>query len=815
LNRHKAKQGRRSGSGSSARPQAPASPHPQTREARRVSFAEWTAFILIIAVFAVRPLMSEIFEHVQISFLEESDTGPTTAATVWMDAILLAAATVGFARPLSRWRAAGKFTAVGVALLLMAVIVSTAAADNRRLAANAGASLFIGVIALIALIRLMRTPRMVGLALAAMLATGATTAWKCIAWRWYEFEETRQMWLQQREELAQRGVDPGEGFVENFTRRLGSAESSGYFSHPNNAGSVLTMWLLAGGGLLIGFVARGVRRADRDSPAAVALLSMLCAAFAIGLWLTHSAGANVGLIAGLALLPPFGLAGDWIARRRGLALALLAGGYVAIVAAGAAYGAAKGTLPHPSLAFRWHYWSAAGQALAQSPWTGVGRENFLQQYLLFKPPENPEQVRNAHELWLTLWVELGLAGLAAGVLLVLAWAYAALQGLQSRGKPEAAFADGPARSRNDRPLLSALTDGRLAMVALVLILHAAFGRPGLSHLGVLLIWAVEIGLLWTAVFLGAAALLTGRAWEPPLPRWATAGLIAAVLGSLVHNLVGFTLFVPAGLGVFGVLAATAVAAGRATQSEGVIGEPAQGNATARAGRLGGLIAAAASVALLAIHVVYVAIPTTRTDLAMHELRSVLVRPTDLNVLHRAMATAEQAVQSDRWDAGSALDLAGAAFSVAAAPTMPNEVRLDWARLAVHWAGEARARAPNTPANWRLIARLAGSLAELQRVSEQPAFAEQTRRAAADAWQEAVRLDPTNARTRIDAGDALARLWKESGDELARRVAAEHYQTALDLNDKFAAEEVMRLSGEQLRHVADQLRALSGASQPPP
>jgi hypothetical protein len=180
-----------------------------------------------------------------------------------------------------------------------------------------------------------------------------------------------------------------------------------------------------------------------------------------------------------------------------------------------------------------------------------------------------------------------------------------------------------------------------------------------------------------------------------------------------------------------------------------------------------------------------------------------------------MATAEQAVQSDRWDAGSALDLAGAAFSVAAAPTMPNEVRLDWARLAVHWAGEARARAPNTPANWRLIARLAGSLAELQRVSEQPAFAEQTRRAAADAWQEAVRLDPTNARTRIDAGDALARLWKESGDELARRVAAEHYQTALDLNDKFAAEEVMRLSGEQLRHVADQLRALSGASQPPP
>ncbi len=824
----------------------------------RVNAIEWTAFILILAIFAVRPLMSEVFEHIQVSFLEESQTGPTPATTVWLDAILLAAAAIGFARRIGRRSAAGVLAATGVALLLLAVVLSTANADNKRLAANAGASFFVGVIATIALIRLMRTPRMVAFALAAMFATGAATAWKCVAWRWYEFEDTREMWLQQREQMAQRGVDPGEGFVENFTRRLGAGESSGYFSHPNNAGSVLMMWLLAAAGLLIGFLDRSVRRADRESPAAVAVLSILCAAFAIGLWLTHSAGANVGLIAGLALLPVFGLAGDWIARRPGLALAVLAGGYVAALAAGAAYGAAKGTLPHPSLAFRWHYWSAAGQALAASPWLGVGRENFLQQYLLYKPAESPEQVRNAHELWLTLWVELGLAGLAAGVFLIGAWGWAALRGLQmwgagpgwgglparhagwgageeiersrdqeieTRGRNPKSTIQNP-KSHEIRPLHAAsalshaaarsspLADGRVIMIAAVLILHAVFARPGLGFEGVLILWLMEIAAIWAGVFLFATSVLKDPLWHTPWQRWATAGLIAAVIGSLVHNLVGFALFVPAGLGVFGVIAAAAIAAGGAARREEAA-DAKLGDAPSPFNRMRAPAALFAGAALFVFHLIYVAVPTTRTHAAMHDLRTTLTRQSDLNALQYAMAAAERAVQRDPWDSASAHDLAGAAFSIAAAPTLRNEVRLDWALRAVAWGDVARRRSPGTAANWVLNARLAGRLAELLRLTNRADRADATRRAAANFWQEAVRLDPTDARTRIEAGDALARLWSETGNDVARRAALEHYQTALDLNARFAPEEVMRLREAELAHLADQMSRLGGTTQPSP
>ena len=52
------------------------------------------AFLVIIGLVAARPLMAETFERVDVSFIQDTDTGPTPASTVWMDTLLLAASAV-------------------------------------------------------------------------------------------------------------------------------------------------------------------------------------------------------------------------------------------------------------------------------------------------------------------------------------------------------------------------------------------------------------------------------------------------------------------------------------------------------------------------------------------------------------------------------------------------------------------------------------------------------------------------------------------------------------------------------------------------
>jgi hypothetical protein len=78
---------------------------------------------------------------------------------------------------------------------------------------------------------------------------------------------------------------------------------------------------------------------------------------------------------------------------------MFAAGWLTVVAVAsvvAGWGMLKGGLPHPSLDFRWQYWTASAAMFGDHPWTGVGAENFGNHYTAYKPITSPEEVKNPH-----------------------------------------------------------------------------------------------------------------------------------------------------------------------------------------------------------------------------------------------------------------------------------------------------------------------------------------------------------------------------------------------------------------------------------
>ena len=763
----------------------------RTNAAIGVPLLERLLFYVLVALLCARPLISETFERVELAFLAPvvGSGGPTPATTAWLDSLLLAAAVTVLARRRGPWPG-GAPVATATVLLGAALVLSVASAGDKRAALNAGASLLIGVLAGLALIRVMSARWMVHVLIAALLASNCTNAVKCLTQRAYEFEDTLSYWEEQKPGLAARGFNLDDSGIVNFERRLRSAEAYGYLSHPNVAASCLMMGLLVAGGLL-GAALFGTRpRPGANALAAGIAGAAICVLLASGLWLTGSSGAILATGGGAALLILFGLARRWIAAHAGHVTALLAGTYLALMAAGVGYGLKSGTLPHSSLAFRWHYWTAAAKTLPEAPLTGIGRENFAPAFMRHKSPESPEEVRNPHNLWLALLVELGPLGLAGGVLLAGACVFGALRRL--RQTEEQAEPPGTLSTR------------RLAPAAVgVLLVQALFSGEQLSNAGVALLWAVILVTTWIVTFmLSAWVIRTGAACHARA-EWLVAGLGAAILAALAHNLIGFSLLTPAGLSTFAVCAAAAIAlrAGH-TPTRAPAGLPAGAAARGRLWPVPALI----GIVVVAAHVVVVTVPTTRTQRALDRMRMALSGGQSAAVLEAR----QRALAADSWDAAAARTVAAGVLQTAMSPELSDARRLELLHLAREYALTARARHERISSVHRLLATTAEALSATYIDLGRPAEALKALHETTKHWDEAVALYPTNPRTRISAGTAWFRLWQQTEAPEAGDKAGAHLLEALTIDDQREPEEVRRLRADERESIHRMLKELQEA-----
>lgn len=793
-------------------------------------------YLTIACVLAARMLLSESFELVTLPFLRgaAAQAGPTPIATAMLDSLLAIAAGGGLLLRRTPQRAGPAW--IGLPLLLAAVVLSTLRAGDSGAALSGGSSLLISAAAGVALARLMQVRWMVHLLIAALLAGALTTGVKCILQHTVEFEDARKAWLEQVAELKARGVDVAQPGLVDYGRRLESRAAFAYLPHPNLAASILAMCGVAAVGLLI--AALHGRRADLLGGAAA--VGVLLGIVAVGLWLTDSQGGQAAALAGAVAVVVLGSARRWVASRARTVVVALVAMYAAIVLIGVGWGVARGTLPHESLAFRWHYWTAAAKAFAAAPLTGVGRLNFRDAYLLHKPAESTEEVSDPHNVLVSLSAETGVVGLVAGCLLLFAALAHAVRGLAAAEQGGRAAPD--AGAEEDALTRSGL--GRLTAVALgVLGLQLFFSGTPLLAPGAAVVWIMDVALPWSLSFLVCAWLLDNLPARGGLSPWVQAGLLGAVIVQLLHSLVDFALTTPAGLGTFAALAACAAARfGPARAADSLIPKRTPVEQPPRD-------AVAADwmlrVAIIAQLLVVLPREVARTK-ALGEIDRRMSEATSPQIALADLVNWETVRSLKSSELPVALRFGYAALDLARQPGLSAAQVDRCLSLARSAAETALRRSPGSFNARRLRALVADATANaalvttahpsLDATGDQaldatgdaaPAAAAAMERRgddgavlllreAAQHWERAVERYPTDPRAHIAAGRAWLRLWRVSGSAAdAARVSA-HMQEAQHIDATRPPDASARLSAAERAAIDEALRELvQPATRPRP
>jgi hypothetical protein len=710
----------------------------------------------------------------------------------WLMPVLLAAS----------WAAEGRawlprpWLAVPVVLALAGAAVSTAFAGDKSSALVRAAEISGLWVGLWALVQAIRTDGERRFLLAVLVAAALVPAVIALHQGTVGLPNAWQYFQENREEvLSQRGIEPGSWmerrFIERFTGGVQAA-----LGHPNVLAALLVPAILVGLGLVREKWVEVGTRGGRGL--AIGLIAVLAAQVA-ALALTQS---RAGLAA--AAVGAYWLAVAWWVRDRRRRMIL----YAAPLVAGAIVLAIAGQVDHPAVAgalktlrYRLDYWQATAGVLRERWLTGVGLENFGRHYTAHKLPTAPEDIRDAHNLFLSTWSALGLAGLAA---------VAALAALVIRGVFAARDTRRPAAARNaaPEPAAEAAGDpprgeslagllGPAALVAGPVVILCALSMVG-GPLGVTAAAAMVI-----VAGLGSA--------EAPSRLDASGRPLAALGGACVAALAAFALMEQIGTAIlepptlWAVLVVAGVSLARGDRAAAVrsrvssTGGPGTqhgnlpcwvppGAALLPAAKFGIILIA---MAVIFAYVKFLMIPVGRESVLMGEA-ALVVDPFERDAILRAAGEANPLA----WEPALARGGLWQAEAADVGPAPQQAMVLGRAMAAYE---EAVARSPTLRRAYLALAEcrvmVPGALGDAEAL-----------RAALASMEEAARLYPTDLLTRLRVADLADRL----GDK-AR--AADEFRRLLEL-DGLMPEADRRLSAEQREAVAQRLKSLQEALAKP-
>lgn len=755
-------------------------------------------FLALCGLLAARPMISETFERIELSFLSQANVAaPTPATSVWIDACLLVASAIAFVY-LGPRGGGLRLTWAATAILTAMVALSTLGAGEKRLAANAGANLCIAAVAAIALHRLMAAAWMPRALLAAMIASASVNALKCGLQAAYEFADTREAWQQQKTLLLAAGRDADDPAIVNYERRLQSGNAFGLLAHPNVTASCMAMGAVATIGILAAAVVAGPRSSSRLG-SVLAGGTAIAALLAVGIALTGSNGAIGAAAVGVVVLVGAGMLVSRASVGPAALMLACAAAYAGVIVAIAVLGATRGTLPGASLAFRWEYWIAALHAMPDVGLVGLGRENFGPAYLLHKAMHATEEVRNPHSLWIALWVELGPVGLLAGAALLAA----AIAATIPRATTDVAGSVEPARPSAGRSGGMSGTTGpegptgmpRIAVilvpVAVLLVQGACSGTPlqaPFPH--VTFLWLCEVAFAWIVVYGGALFALQ---WAKPPALWAVAGCFGAGACALVHNLIDYSLLTPAGIAMFVGITAAGARIGRPAS------DPIRPAAATR------ITAAAIGVAACGCYAMAVLIPTTASEAHFDRALAAARGARSPEQFSRAADVGHAAATADRWDSSVPRSLGHMFAQAAQSPGIPPRWRRQWLDQARQFASIAEARNPWSTPNARLTARVAEQGALEMEWADQLEDASRERSRACLAWTRVTELYPTSPRDHLAAAGAYWIAWRLDGAEEAGLRCLAHLDRCLAIDETRPADNASKLR----RRERSEIHAISG------
>lgn len=441
-----------------------------------------------------------------------------------------------------RLRLSGRLLPLAVGLFLTGGVVACFAASDKRAAITELFTLSVPMLMAIAAVGWLDSQRRLDVAVWVILAMGCAAVYVSVDQYTAGNTQVEQDYAADpQRHLAILGIEPNSMAHFHYEHRLHSKDVRGFLLTSNSTGT----FLLAGLFISLGMIVDTVRNRQDDAGFAARLVVqvLILTALAGGLLIGKSRGAIGAAMLAAILFIVLLLCRRWVwtYRRPLLAAGLLAFALVWIMVI--VYGIRHGRLPGPNALYvRWQYWVGAAAMLRDHILTGIGGGNFAMYYPHYKIPAAPETVKDPHQVILSLACQFGPLGLTAFLLAVSA---AVRRGcryvLDSR---EQSIGVVPGRSDRWIPF------GVLAGVMILLLML----RPVVSEGGVggenavvqqsvfVLMYAIP-----AAVFLCAFGLSWATAKEPASTMSRDGlmlGLLCAIVGILIHNLIDFAIFEP-------------------------------------------------------------------------------------------------------------------------------------------------------------------------------------------------------------------------------------------------------------------------------
>jgi len=528
---------------------------------------------------------------------------------------------------------------VGLATLIVAGIISTAVASNKRLAITQAVVLLGPILGGIVLVQVLDSTARIRAVFLTLGALGIVSAYQCAEQHFISNEVMIQQYEEAPETLLEPlGVKPGTFQHFLFEHRLYSRGVRGFFTTSNSAASFVLMASFAALALLLGPGGKNGRIANKLSAAPLRIIATVI--IVAGLLLTKSKGGIGGFLFACALF------GTWYVFRHRLAahhraarIALAAIGLTAVATlalAVTAYGLRHGRLPGGnSMLVRWQYWRASAQMLADAPLTGVGAGNFAHSYPRYKPAAAPESVADPHSFPLSLLTQYGPLGLVGFLLMVFMPLW------RSAGRPHGPIDPNASNikvRRDPAKAIMLVIAGVFVGIRPMLVSTSGINSPDLLLYEIVVLYIAPAG----AFLIGYLMLMRGRP-QTESREDIDGGLVqallgCAVLGVLLHNLVDFALFEPGVWTTLWILIACLVT----TRNQ-------QANVQVKKLRATPPVKLLTAVIALAIVALY----------GHYVLRPVQLTTQNMDLAHRAMATGRIDRAHDLLDAASAADPASA------------------------------------------------------------------------------------------------------------------------------------------------------------
>jgi len=473
-----------------------------------------------------------------------------------LSAVLIFSALAWFAVNLFRRRFTYHLSGIefGLVLFVLAGLLATYVASNKRLAI-ADLVLLTGTLLMaVLLVQLLSSPARIKLVLYVITALGVMQAYECSD----QFFASNQITIEQYEKdpnamLARVGINPGSYRHMLLEHQLYSKDVRGFFTTGNSAGSFALLALGAATILLLE-KARNLK-ANHEDITVLIIRALLTAFIAFGLLLTHSKGANAAAIIAAIIFVVHRLAAGRLKKSHTIiiitaAFVLFAAGVCLIMW----YGLTHGRLPGGnSMLVRWQYWTGTARLYADQPLTGVGGANFAEFYPHYKIAAAPETVKDPHNFLLSLLTQygpLGLLGFLAAFFIPVG------RIILARERPAAT--ETPYVPQKTKNLVTAF----LLVIAPVLLIVRPIMLP--SNLGddiTVMLCVISFMFVIPVAIFSIAFLLLSLKQSQTVPNATSKAVLCCVLvGVLLHNCVDFAIFEPGVLTAFWAVAACLIAA---------------------------------------------------------------------------------------------------------------------------------------------------------------------------------------------------------------------------------------------------------------